>query len=263
MNRRVSVPKPCTANWETMAGGEQIRHCCACARKVYNFSEMTSAQVERALNQPADRVCARIIQNADGTILTRSLGRNLRWNFAASVPRIAGAALSALLASGMAKPSTATPAHPSQLVQIAGAQEEKVALTVRVDDESGAVIANAKVTIVNKATGARIDSPTNNDGVLKLNDLARGTYEVTVASAGFTKFSVGSVEVPSSGPLNVRLSIGRGGPTVLVGEVVEVPAELTHSPTSEKLVEPSATPIPQHQGGPIRKFFRKLGHIFS
>jgi Carboxypeptidase regulatory-like domain len=262
MNRRVSMSKPCTANWEIMPGSDQLRHCSACQRTVYNFSEMTSAEVERALDQSGDRVCARIVQRTDGTIMSRGTERTARWSFAAAAPGIAGAALTALLTAGVAQPATVTPQQQSGLVKIADDQGGKSTLTVDVEDVAGAVVPKAQVTIVSKETLARIVSATNDQGVLQFANLAPGNYDVMVAFAGFATARK-SVLLPAREPLKFQLEPGRGGPTVLVGEVVVVHAELTHSPTSEQLVEPSAAQNPPHQDGPVRRFFRKLGRFFS
>ncbi len=54
-----------------MTGDERVRHCGACDKNVYNFKEMTRTEIEVLLLKTEGRVCARLFQRADGTVLTR------------------------------------------------------------------------------------------------------------------------------------------------------------------------------------------------
>ena len=40
------IATPCPVGWETMKGDERKRFCDLCSLNVYNFSEMTTAEVE-------------------------------------------------------------------------------------------------------------------------------------------------------------------------------------------------------------------------
>lgn len=74
---RVKVASPCPVAWESMTGGERVRHCDQCNLKVFNISDMTRAEAEAFLADAAGikanggRVCAGFWKRADGTILTR------------------------------------------------------------------------------------------------------------------------------------------------------------------------------------------------
>jgi hypothetical protein len=259
--RQIKVPEPCTANWEAMPGTDRLRHCTECDRHVHNFSEMTIAEVERLISQSTGRVCARIIQREDGTIETRIIDKRTAWKTPSAIPRIAGAALTALLTAGIAKPATAALGQEPGLVKIANAQAAKAALTIQVEDPSGAAVPNAHVTIISKETLARIETTTDAQGALPLTDLAVGNYDVTIALNGFVT-ATKSVMLPASEPLRFRLDVVRGN-MVFVGEIASVRVEPTHSQPSENLVGPNETQNPPHQNGPIHKFFHKLGRIFS
>jgi hypothetical protein len=75
-NLRIAVP--CQASWEGMAGDERVRHCTLCSLNVYNFAEMTRGEVRALLVRTEGRVCARLYQRADGTVLTRDCPIGLR-----------------------------------------------------------------------------------------------------------------------------------------------------------------------------------------
>src|SRR5690242_17087612 len=61
------------------------------------------------------------------------------------------------------------------------------ALVVAVLDQSGAVVTDAKVTVVNSATGATRESVSGAEGSATISALSiTGSYTVSVAKAGFT-----------------------------------------------------------------------------
>lgn len=54
-----------------------------------------------------------------------------------------------------------------------------------VSDSTGAVIPNAKVSLLNEGTGAAYSGSTTSAGVYRFEDVALGQYTVTVSAAGF------------------------------------------------------------------------------
>jgi hypothetical protein len=84
-------------------------------------------------------------------------------------------------------------------------------LTGTVMDASGAVIANANVSIRDTATGVTRDVTTDSSGVYSAPNLQPGIYDVTVVAPGFsTSVQAGlSLTVGATQALNVSLQIGR------------------------------------------------------
>ena len=65
------VASPCSASWDNMVGDEQVRHCSACDKNVYNLSAMTSADAESLLRaNVSGELCIRFYRRADGTVMT-------------------------------------------------------------------------------------------------------------------------------------------------------------------------------------------------
>lgn len=60
---------PCRADWNDMTGDERVRTCAACAKPVFNLSEMTRVQAEAVIAERNGVLCARYYQRGDGTIL--------------------------------------------------------------------------------------------------------------------------------------------------------------------------------------------------
>ena len=69
--RGVRVAAPCHESWSAMSGTEQIRSCERCQHKVYNLSEMTTAEAEALIRSAEGRLCVRFYRRADGTVMTK------------------------------------------------------------------------------------------------------------------------------------------------------------------------------------------------
>lgn len=67
---RVRIASPCTAPWESMSGDARVRHCGQCDLNVYNIAAMSREEAERLIVAREGRLCVRLYQRADGTILT-------------------------------------------------------------------------------------------------------------------------------------------------------------------------------------------------
>ena len=98
-----------------------------------------------------------------------------------------------------------------------------------VTDSSGAVVAGAKVTIANTATGLSRNLATNGIGEYLAPDLDPGTYRVAVEASGFkrTESTPVVLEVAREVRVNLRLEPGA------VNETVEITAEETLVDTSD------------------------------
>ncbi|MFL5347255.1 MAG: hypothetical protein ACJ8AT_20925 [Hyalangium sp.] len=75
---KLNVASPCSERWENMKGDDRVRHCASCKLNVYNLHEMTMSEVEQLLRQPNGRLCARIYQRKDGTVITADCPVGLR-----------------------------------------------------------------------------------------------------------------------------------------------------------------------------------------
>ena len=120
--------------------------------------------------------------------------------------------------------------NPKKLFQIAcvflgfagliWSQAETGQITGAVTDPSGAVIANAAVTVRNSATGATRETTSNSSGVYAVTNLLPGDYNITVTSSGFTTFkSEVSITVGAKVGVDVKLGVGEAVTVVEVNEV--------------------------------------------
>ncbi len=66
----VKIASPCSADWDQMYGNERSRFCGDCKLNVYNLSGMTKNEAETLIMNAEGRLCVRLYQRADGTIIT-------------------------------------------------------------------------------------------------------------------------------------------------------------------------------------------------
>lgn len=101
-----------------------------------------------------------------------------------------------------------------------------------VTDPSGAVIADAKVTVTNVETGIKTDTPTNADGIYNIRFLQIGNYKVTVEAPGFAVSTFGpfTLETGQNAKIDVRLGMSSQQQKVSV-EAEIAPLLNTENPT--------------------------------
>ena len=219
MLERVRIASPCTADWEQMIGDDHIRFCSQCNLNVYNLSAMTRREAEELIASREGRLCARLYRRSDGTVLTGDCPVGLR-AVIRKISRVAGAALSAMMSVSFAaaqNPSEQSATQP--LVQITPVSQTAVALTVI--DPSSAVIADAKIGIVNRSTREEIHGKTDVNGVYKMATLAPGAYEITIESLGFKPYKK-QVVLKQGEMLKQEITL-KIGDFSMGGVIVEVP----------------------------------------
>jgi Carboxypeptidase regulatory-like domain len=117
------------------------------------------------------------------------------------------------------------------------AQDTTASLQGTVSDPSGAQVADAKVTVVNRGTGESQVGTTNSEGVFSFTRLPVGEYNLAVEMSGFDRYQQSGLQlnVGQAAVANVALRLGN------VGTEVEVSANVglvdTRTFTSNQLIE--------------------------
>lgn len=71
----VTFKTPCTVPWASMkGGGNSVRHCDLCNRKVFNLSSMSRSDAEAFLDKAVGQQCVQLWKREDGTIVTSDCG---------------------------------------------------------------------------------------------------------------------------------------------------------------------------------------------
>lgn len=68
---KIHIASPCSMDWESMTGSDQARHCSECNLNVYNFSNMTTQESLDLIKRTEGKLCVRMLQRADGTVITQ------------------------------------------------------------------------------------------------------------------------------------------------------------------------------------------------
>src|SRR5713226_5703521 len=100
----------------------------------------------------------------------------------------------------------------------AWAQKTSGTIAGTVTDDSGALVADAKVTVTSVQTEATRTSQTNSAGLFSFPDLNPGVYNVAVTKQGFKKVEAKNIELHVSDIANVtvKLPVGAVAETVVV-----------------------------------------------
>lgn len=220
----VRIASPCAMPWDAMAGNQQVRHCSECKLNVYNLSAMTEIEIQRLLLDRAEqRVCVRFYRRADGTMLTQDCPRGIK-RLAKRVSKLGAAVFSALVSlnCAMAKATTAGSTSAAsktqpQACQRVQAQEKSANILVVVIDPDGAVVAGARIALLDSAGKTRFKGKTDGAGALMKSDLPPGDYTLTVSVRGFKEYS-DLLHVPESKNVKVdlKLSLASASTTVEV-----------------------------------------------
>jgi hypothetical protein len=160
MLNNIRVASPCSADWEQMSGDNRIRHCHACNLNVYNFSEFSEAEIRELLANREERLCGRLFQRHDGTVITQNCPVGLK-RVVRRVSRIAGAILSLVIPSIGAAPAAVAQSYTRTNVSSSG-------LSIAVTDPTGAVIPGATVVLSEPTRKQTLHGTTDKNGRLSL-----------------------------------------------------------------------------------------------
>jgi hypothetical protein len=87
-----------------------------------------------------------------------------------------------------------------------------------VTDQTGAILQNASVTVINTATGVQHKTTSGSDGLYIFPNIPIGVYTVDISAPGFEHYSQAGIvlEVGSSIAINVNMTVGATGQKVVV-----------------------------------------------
>ena len=105
---------------------------------------------------------------------------------------------------------------------VAWAQTVTGSVTGTVTDATGSVLAGAKVSVVNQATGVTSAGETNNAGIYYIQYLRVGQYKMTITAPGFKVQSYGpfALEINQEAKINAQLKIGEASEVVTVTDTL-------------------------------------------
>lgn len=192
---RIEIPKPCSADWERMAGTDQIRFCEECNKHVYILSGMTRGEAEALVaSAPKARLCARLTRDATGVTVTADdqPGVQLIWRRASPIANALVSAMLAMATPGMTKAAAEMGSRAASIASITDRPDARTdsqgaagTLSGRVVDPSGAVIPGATLTLLNEDTGDTQTTASSDDGTFRFFARTDGLFILTTERAGF------------------------------------------------------------------------------
>jgi len=224
-----------------MEGDDRVRYCSHCNLNVYNFAIMSAAETESLIASHEGRLCGRLYQRRDGTVLTENCPVGFS-SVVKRISRVAGAALSAAMSmTAFAQTQSQRSETSSQTAQTTGG------IKITVADSTGAVIPNARVSLVNETANSKVDGPTNSLGNSEFSNLAPGSYVVTVAAKGFRIYRA-VMQVSSGKLLQVKADM-EVPDEVLMGVIV---GDGAANPKTDALPLPERVPLERLDAEPLR-----------
>jgi hypothetical protein len=191
----LNVNSPCEADWDSMAGNDEVRFCTHCEKSVHNVSAMTRRDAMRFVRANAGGVCLRFYSDPAGRTLHANGGKLHRITRRASLA--AAGAFGAVIALGSSVFAQTTAPEDRQEVAAPPRVPPRVnaSLTGTILDPNGVLVAGANVTAQNKETGDVRIATTNAEGVYYFELLPPGTYRVEFEAEGIGSKSVAKVEL--------------------------------------------------------------------
>jgi len=131
-------------------------------------------------------------------------------------------------------------------------QTDSARLEGSVQDPTGAVVPNAKLTLVNVKTQARVEGASDATGNFVFASVLPGTYDLTAEAAGFRKSSLSNIELNVGAIVSqtMKLEVGQTTESVVV-QASTVNVQTTDSQVSRTITMRDIDTLPQLGRSPI------------
>src|SRR5580765_2750269 len=116
-------------------------------------------------------------------------------------------------------------------------QSDRGSISGVVQDNSGAVVANAAIQITRTETGVQRNTVTTSTGVYTAPELPAGIYSISVTAPGFRKYVQSGVTVQVAQPLTLNIVLQVGA----VDQVTQVVADANMLKTEDQELSTSIT----------------------
>ena len=194
--KNLTIPSPCSADWDSMKGNDLVRFCEHCDLSVHNLSQMTRHQAQRLVSQSNRRLCVQFVSDQNGKPLLAEAGMKLH-RISRRVSRIAAGAFSATLSvtSAVAHSPDSGQSRYAEVATIAqpAAHSGAASVSGTVSDQNGAVISGATVALTNDQSKLALYTSTDESGQFKIDNLEPGVYGLRIEAPGFAAEDAGSV----------------------------------------------------------------------
>ena len=232
---RINIPAPCSADWDSMKGNDQVRFCSQCNLNVHNLSAMTRKEARKLVAASGGRLCVRYYKKPNGRVQTAA-AQQLH-HIKRRVSKFAAGAFTAALSLSASVAAAQTPSQGDS----SASNKAEAALLIRdlssepqgstsstiagiIVDSQGAVILNASVTLTKAQGEPEQKTTTDADGKFRFQSLEAGLYNIKVEANGFASQEITNLLVQSGGEqgpnANVEVQMNVTVETEAVGGVM-------------------------------------------
>jgi Carboxypeptidase regulatory-like domain/TonB dependent receptor len=151
------------------------------------------------------------------------------------------------------------------LLLVSGAQQFAYAqvlygsLVGRIEDQSGAVLPGAKVTVTNKATGQAREVVADQAGAYAFRDLQVGVYDVNITQAGFKSYTKANVSIALNNVVreDVQMAVGGATETVTITAAAQA-LQTDKADVSNQLEKSQITNLPIGAGRNFQQLYKLI-----
>lgn len=207
--KNLTIPSPCSVDWNSMKGNDQVRFCEHCDLSVHNLSAMTRREAQRLVARSNGRLCVQFVTDANGKPLLAEAGMKLH-RISRRVSRIAAGAFTATLSVTSA---VANSSQNSQSWQTDYANAPTISqptsrlgtssLVGTLTDQHGALIPGATVGLSSDQLNLALYASSDSAGQFRIDNLEPGVYSVRIEAPGFASEDVGTVYVQARGETRI------------------------------------------------------------
>jgi len=219
--KNLTIPSPCTADWNSMNGNDQVRFCEHCQLSVQNLSQITRNQAQRLVANSNGRLCVRYHQDSTGQPFASPLRQKLH-RIGGRASRLAAGAFSATLSvtSAVAQPASIHSHNLNSPIVAQTSTRRSLGSSIAgtITDQNGAVIPGATISLWNEQTQGPLYANTDFSGEFKIASLESGSYKLRIEAPGFAAAeTIGIYLQPNS-----EMRIDRTLSIATIEEVVEI-----------------------------------------
>ena len=223
----IRIDSPCTADWDSMIGTDQIRFCQHCKLTVHEISQFTDKQLDRLLRSSGHQLCVRYSEpkaEMPRRTVLHQIAR--RTSVLASTAFSAGLTLSTAIGS----PAQIEGRQRSFNLPVAASTESSISTdsegsgVIRgvVFDPNSAVIARATVRLSGAESGRVSVAMTNDAGEYVFTGLSVDTYNLRIEAPGFAAADVPNIALRENDDNRIDRTLS----IETISETVEVISEV-------------------------------------
>ena len=222
--QRLKVLSPCSAEWETMVGNDQVRFCEHCSKSVNNISEMTREQTLKLVLKSNGRLCVRYYKTTDQKIKFQPSTSDFKLNPSPLLKFAAGVLLATALSASPAIAQTMLPIGDNFIVETKlnnpnlpdpSWEGGYASLKGTVTDEQDEIIPGASVTLTGQLHSFEKTVTANENGEFYFDSLPEQEYSISVVADGFSTLRKQMIVVGTMTNVQLALTVG-----LLQGEIV-------------------------------------------